>query len=466
MEMKASYIEPEDELFFDPGKQAERALHTLQLIIEYGGTLDRWRSLTVRSKAARPLYDVIGLINSASTPALRFLSLTWGADHQSRASPPSGVNLPAQQAMGDAEGKTCDSYALTPGPHRPQLAHIELVRLPSEFIFLRASPMVSNLTRFKLASPFLSLESVSNLLSGNPRLELLDVDIGTTSRWNSSERLDLASLGRLRVSLPLLSVFSLKLAQHQMCGLQLLKLIDAPNVESFELEFEIDHGDAGYVYDHRNWGIPTYLAKGRIHGALQSLTSPAENPGCGPIFPLVRKLNIDDIVSFDMFGQSQTFSQLLGAFPDITHLAAREQCIDAMLDDPDTHPNLRHITFQTPTYKDVHQSLEIMAEYALARQSVGLHISTLHIYTNTPDSFFKALKPKADNPNVIEAILGKEDWQIQDSIVLLYSSVETIIIRKAELRSPNWLMDSNYRGPAAVTGAENSHEMDSTEEAS
>ncbi|CAE6508281.1 unnamed protein product [Rhizoctonia solani] len=462
MEMKASYLEPEDELFFDSGRQAERALQTLQLIVEYGGTMDRWRSLIIRSKAARPLYDAIGLINSAPTPALRFLSFTWGGDDRNRAL--SLVNSPRVQAMRDAEGKTGDSYSLAHSSRRPQLAHVELVRLPSQFVFLRSSPMVSNLTRFKLASPFPSLQSVSNLLSGTPCLELLDVDIGNLSLENARERLNPTSLDRLRISLPLLSVFSLKIWQYQICGLQLLKIINAPNVESFELEFEIDHGDAGYLGDDRNWSIPAYLAKGRVHGALQSLTSPARNVKCGPIFPLAHKLNIKHISSTGgTFGQPTKYHALASAFPNITHLAASHQCIDVMLGDPNAHPNLTHIALQTPNHKDIRKSLEIIAEYAFARQRLGSPISTLHIYTETPESYFKALKPKADNLEVIDAILERDEWRSEESITILYSVVDALIVREPELRSPNWLMDSDYAEPKAAADTDIGRETGNTE---
>ncbi|KAH7335654.1 hypothetical protein B0J17DRAFT_50342 [Rhizoctonia solani] len=460
-EMKASYLEPEDELYFDSGKQAERALQTLRLIVEYGGAMNCWKSLIVRSKAARPLYDVIGLINLTPIPALRFLSVTWGCDHRNRASPPP--NSPEHQATRDAEGKTSNSYSLSCCPHRPHLVHVELVELPCEFTFRRSSPISSSLTRLKLASSFPNLESISNLLFENLRLELLEIDIRTVSLEDPRERLDSASLDRLRVSLPLLRVFSLKIWRYQMCGLQLLKIIDAPNVEDFELEYVMGKGDAIYFRDRQNWEIPTYLAKGRVHGSLQSLTLPTEDLERGLIFPRVRRLNVGNISAYEVLGQPETFADLLSAFPDITYLVAGGQCINTMSEDPNTHIELRHITFRVNTYREglFCESLELIAEYALSREKIGLPISTLLIHADNPKVFSETLQSKAYDSEVVDKIVGKGDWPTEDSVIILYSSVDTLVVQIPELHCPDWLMDIDYREIVASNG-ENDRDTDST----
>ncbi|KAF8749721.1 hypothetical protein RHS01_09863 [Rhizoctonia solani] len=372
--MRASYIGPKNELLFDSDKQAERALQTLQLIVSYGGSMDRWRSLIAYSRK-------IGLCMRSSTWRLS----RWYAD---------GTEFTRRTNTIDTREEISDSSKLVRGPVHPQLAHVEVANLPSLLTLSDTSSIFSCLTRLQFD-------------------KLLELDIGAVNLANSRQRLEYTTLDRLRISLPRLRDFSLKVGRYQMCGLQLLKIIDAPNVENLELEFPIDRGDAEYLYDDRNWSIPTYLSKGRVHRNLQSLTLPTETLGCGPIFPLVRKLNLGNISSFDMLWQPKVYAELFGVFPDITHLAAGRQCISAMLDEPNARPDLKHITFHIPNYKDIRASLEVIAEYALARQNAGLPISTLRIYTNTPESFFKALEHKAEDPTVVSRILEKERIEVK-----------------------------------------------------
>ncbi|GAB1528156.1 hypothetical protein RhiTH_011347 [Rhizoctonia solani] len=460
--MRASYIGPKNELLFDSDKQAERALQTLQLIVSYGGSMDRWRSLIAYSRKDRPLHEMINLVSQAPMPELRFLSFVRGGYLGGTPTVPS---LPDEQTRSDTREEISDSSTLVRGPVHPQLAHVEVANLPSLLTLSDTSSIFSCLTRLQFDSPFPSLESVSKLLSQNPLLELLELDIGAFNLANSRQRLEYTTLDRLRISLPRLRDFSLKVGRYQMCGLQLLKIIDAPNVENLELEFPIDRGDAEYLYDDRNWSIPTYLSKGRVHRNLQSLTLPTETLGCGPIFPLVRKLNLGNISSFDMLWQPKVYAELFGVFPDITHLAAGRQCISAMLDEPNARPDLKHITFHIPNYKDIRASLEVIAEYALARQNAGLPISTLRIYTNTPESFFKALEHKAEDPTVVSRILEKERIRSKDAVIILYSSVDNLVVQNLEsrYRDSSWLVSSHFQElETSVDEEENNLETESS----
>jgi hypothetical protein len=359
----------------------------------------------------------------------------------------------------------------TDGPHssvcdfsHPRLAHIELVELlPSTFF--RTLPLISNLTRLRLACFFSSLESMSKLLSENPRLELLEIDIGAFGRGNLRELLDLATLDRLRISLPLLSDFSLKISTHHMCGIQLLKIIDAPNVEHLELNFSIDRGDAEYLYDDGNWSIPAYLAKGREHGVLQSLTIPTKDIGCGPIFPLVQKLSLN-VSNYSTSWQPKAHADLFSASPNITYLATDYHWISAMLDKPYAYPRLEDVTFHVPPQKDdIRASLQTMASYVLARSNAGLPISTLRIYTSAAD-LFKTLEQKAKDPSLVATITEKERFRTKESVILLYSLVDTLVFRNLEpqFSAQSRMKNGEHQELEATTETENAIKIDSSDD--
>ncbi|CAE6467647.1 unnamed protein product [Rhizoctonia solani] len=285
--MRASGLEREDGLFFCPYKQADRVLQTLRLIVEYGGTMKRWRGLIVLSLSTPVLENLVNLINRTPMPDLRFLSFARGGDFFSSLLMEN--YWPSEYATADAESSLVWDF------NHPQLAHVELVELPSSMLF-RTFPLTSNLTRFQFTSHFISLESVSNLLSETPRLERLEPDIGDVGLGDQMQLPDPATLDRLRVSLRLLSDFPFNVSQEHTCGIPLLKIIDAPNVKNIELKCSEGLVVPKHIYENGNCGIPTYLAKGRVHGALQSVMIPAKDLGCGPIFPLVQKLNLKVVI--------------------------------------------------------------------------------------------------------------------------------------------------------------------------
>ncbi|KAG8688789.1 hypothetical protein FRC08_011257 [Ceratobasidium sp. 394] len=86
----------------------------------------------------------------------------------------------------------------------------------------------------------------------------------------------------LRVFLPSLRFFSLELVFSSHWGSHMLKIIDAPGVETFLLFFE-------FAQNTSMAELVRFISSGRLNGALQE-ESAAGQPGAGPIFPSLRTL--------------------------------------------------------------------------------------------------------------------------------------------------------------------------------
>ncbi|KAG9081446.1 hypothetical protein FRC07_014508, partial [Ceratobasidium sp. 392] len=310
--------------------QVNRALETLQSIVAHGGSLDRWRSLVIHTKVPQVLFEVTGFINMAPTPALEHLSLKWKAN----------ARTVDQQELGCFEGfpkELDDSNSLSHSPKRPRLRRVDLEGMPSAFIFARKSAFLSNLTQLKLvcAHTLYSIENISSILAANPKLEHLTLDMGLSSTTSAGAILT----GPYQVSLPRLQYFSLNATNAYDWGVFLLQIVDAPNLETFEM-----HANTFSTLNDSDPATVPFMRIGRKNGALLHngtngvTTYP---PVYGPPFPALKHFNLKNVHTASRY----TIRKLLEAYPTVTEVTASFLVLSALSENPQLLPNLTQLTY-------------------------------------------------------------------------------------------------------------------------
>ncbi|KAG8695209.1 hypothetical protein FRC08_007971 [Ceratobasidium sp. 394] len=307
------------------------------------------------------LFEVTGFINSAPTPALEFLSLKWKAHSH-------WVNRQESLANADAEDKLDDSFLLSHSPQRPNLRHVDLECMPAAFLFDRKSPFVSNLTRLKLVcAHFLyTIESISRLLAASPQLEHLTLDMGLTDTTSAGTVLT----GPFQVPLPRLRYFSLNATDAYDWGIFLLQIVDAPNLETFEM-----HANTGSTLGPADPATLSFMRIGRKNGVLLHNGTNGRTVGppvYGTPFPALKHFNLKHVHT----GSRHTIRQLLDAYPTVTELTASLLVLSALADDPRLLPNLTHLT-----YSDARASIfpGTMQRLARGRIAAGMRIQSLKV---------------------------------------------------------------------------------------
>ncbi|KAG8732103.1 hypothetical protein FRC11_000731, partial [Ceratobasidium sp. 423] len=372
LDMRTPFIKPLHPLH--ESEQAERALQALDFIEKSGGTRDRWGSLIVLSKALFAVISIYSFFARTPTPALQFMSIKWKA---------------RSNIMDDEEDLIHQEIlfskaSLAHGPERPRLSHVEFSGLPKYFMFDCHSPMISNLTRFTfICSEIMSLpshEELSDVLSANPRLEHLSVDMrATRHRFGGLE--PAAAIASLQVRLPLLRSFSLNTSHLHQWSLHLLQIVDAPGVEY--LNINTDHGFSTSTPNE----LYQYLAKGRVNEVLQCHATFDDNvPGSGPIFPQLKHLNVERMTQ-----NIQDISLIFTAFPMVTHVTLGGFGALAFYEHAEYLPNASHFTYIDDDTVDLPVVLELPG-----RRAVHKAISTFVWCTDLPEELCTHLGLKGD----------------------------------------------------------------------
>ncbi|KAG8737968.1 hypothetical protein FRC10_007455 [Ceratobasidium sp. 414] len=328
IEMKPQYKRTTSPLNAAP--EIDRALVTLRSIVAHGGTLDRWRSLVFLTKMPPVLFEVVGFINSAPTPALEFLSLKWKAST-------NWVDRQELLSIEHVQDKLGDSFSLSHGPQRPNLRRVDLDCMPSAFIFDRKSPFLSNLTRLKLvcAHVLYSIENISSLLAANPQLEHLTLHMGLSDSTSAGTVLT----GPFQVPLPRLRYFSLNATNAYDWGVFLLQIVDAPSLETFEM-----HANTESTLSASDPATLAFMCIGRKNGALLHNGTNGMTVGppvYGTPFPALKHFNLKYVNT----GSRYTIRKLLDTYPTVTEVTASLLVLSALADAPRLLPNLKHLTY-------------------------------------------------------------------------------------------------------------------------
>ncbi|KDN41482.1 hypothetical protein RSAG8_07432, partial [Rhizoctonia solani AG-8 WAC10335] len=327
--MQTPFCNPADQ--FDKTKRISRIRETVTFVEERGAKIDRWRTLIVLSNTPFDLFAMIMIITGTPAPLLQFLSLAWANNDVSR----------LQEILLYEGARPLGFPSLVHGPERPQFCHVEAIGLPNYFLFGRRSTPVSNLTTFTFACSVTesvpSHQEFSDLLSASPQLESLSVNMQNAGPELLHHELELPDIASLKVRLPLLRSFSLDTAhRHQWC-LNLLQIIDAPGVEYFSInsgfKFRSSFSNPEKLYE--------YLARGRINGVVQpSASIKDDSPGTGPIFPLLKHLNIQP-----MMCNADGVLPVFRIFPMVTHVTLGGRGFSGLSSHPDLLPSASHLTY-------------------------------------------------------------------------------------------------------------------------
>ncbi|KAF8603960.1 hypothetical protein BDV93DRAFT_555976 [Ceratobasidium sp. AG-I] len=305
----------------DPSEVSTQVLQTLRLIVSRGGDIARWRSLTVLANVPLAILAALGSICSSSLPGLRFLSLNRRSNGWADVLHDTEAMIVARMVLGN-------SHWASLGPQAPQLHSVELIGLPSNLVFDRSSPMLSNLRYLKLGcgATRYPINGIGKLLSASPKLEHLGLDMGAVP----DSDLESDDAAPSKVLLPLLRSLSLQTNMSNEWGASLLKMIDAPSVDSFRL-----HCRSRYYFEE----MLQFICTGRLKGVLQSHFSTSE-PQYEPIFPSLRSLKIADPVIDSIF-----LENLLATYPTITEITVDIMALQTMSKVPELLPNLSLIRY-------------------------------------------------------------------------------------------------------------------------
>lgn len=336
--MRTAYIRPI--LLFDTRPQVERAHSTFRWLVKCGATVNRWRALIILSKTPKVIFSVIHYLGIMSTPLLEFLSLSCDGH-------PDVADMQEDDAMKlvTKPGVSADTYSLAHGPRRPQLRQVQLRGLLACFVFHQRSPVVSSLTKLSLIATNVlpPLSGFSAMLAASPQLESLSIDMSTIY-WDRDCQ-DPGPLAPYKVCLFSLSSFSLNIRTVPKWGRQLLQILDSPGVHYFELS---DNAP----YDGVNSGphkVYQYLGHGRVNGKLQVDSSLDADPHGGPIFPVLKRLNVVGV-------GAHCSTLLLEAFPLVAQVTLNLKWLEMLAGHPELLPRVSHLTFCAAPSIDVTQA--------------------------------------------------------------------------------------------------------------
>ncbi|KAF8608229.1 hypothetical protein BDV93DRAFT_603083 [Ceratobasidium sp. AG-I] len=271
---------------------AKRARAALEFIVAHGGVTSRWETLVIRSKRSETIQGVMDFVYNARLDNLHTLELDVETYKV----------LDADELVADVLTGQASSESAMFKNQPPLLRHIELYGMPSKLILPLKPPIVCNLTLLHLtvAHSLPDLVSLRDLFIHSPRLETLGL---YTSRIESTDFQNQPP-AVAKVHMPHLRQFTRHQWDSTSWGLSVLKMVDAPAVEVFSL----DYGDSDAVL--------SYLAFGRRGERLvDDHSGPNEHIGGTSIYPALKHLIISGIS-----GSPDTFSNMLKAFQNVTKL--------------------------------------------------------------------------------------------------------------------------------------------------
>ncbi|KDN36629.1 hypothetical protein RSAG8_10732, partial [Rhizoctonia solani AG-8 WAC10335] len=315
----------------------------------------RWRSFSLSVLQPEPLYKFIQLLNKQPAPNLRYLYLCsepdWNDDEFDEDRPLTKAHY----------GK---SYSLSEHA-APNLRHAEFIYVSWKYVFDRPKPLLTGLTTLELSAGrnnLASLPKIQQLLSANPGLKSLLISAGSTSdyefdRLPDDQRPKCAHLSSLKT-------LSLEGGDNISLVWDILSIIKAPSLESLSLANNgIDEDDifAGNILD--------YIITGQLPGSNNSDDTTTNKP----LFPLLRKLDLEGLVSLD----AQRVVNLLSSLPLVTHLSmACYQAKKSLGEAPHVLPRLEVLSLKC---SGNHQHYQAAEDFLTKRASDGMPISVIEV---------------------------------------------------------------------------------------
>ncbi|CUA67328.1 DNA polymerase [Human adenovirus 7] [Rhizoctonia solani] len=344
--------------FFDITDWAEQTSHIARIFkflcsIKAGPR--RWRSLSLSVLQPEPLYKFIQLLNKQPAPNLRHLYLCsepdWNDDEFDEDRPLTKAHY----------GK---AYSLS--EHAvPNLRHAEFIYVSWKYVFDRSKSLLCGLTALELSAGrdnLASLAQIQQLLSANPQLRSLHISAGFAGdyefdRLPNSQRPKYAHLTSLKA-------LSLEGGDNISLVWDILSIINAPSLESLVLSNNgIDEDDIFAT------NILDYISTGKFPES-KNLDDTTTNK---PLFPLLRMLDIEGLVSLD----AQKTVQLLSSLPQITRLSMSCYQVEKSLGGASSV--LPHLEVLSSKCLGSHQHYQSAEAFLARRASDGMPIPILEV---------------------------------------------------------------------------------------
>ncbi|KDN38759.1 hypothetical protein RSAG8_09309, partial [Rhizoctonia solani AG-8 WAC10335] len=271
----------------------------LNFIVAHGGATSRWRSFWLYTQGgtrADPQIAALDFIGKSPMPSLERLEVKY-----------DGLLYTTTQGQQGLE-RVLHNRSLFHNPPPARLKHVTLEWVPNSYLFASPDrPELVGLTHLEimLPKPLPRLEHINALLAANPTLRVLSIDTRVSPYavpTDSEERAELAHLPK--TNLPNLRALAL-LFYASTCNLwwehSLLRMLDAPKVESLRLRLQMPPSQPPYAQD-----FVDYLTKGA------DLSNPK------PLFPALNGL---ELLGRDSWSYNGSFDkEILAAYPTITTL--------------------------------------------------------------------------------------------------------------------------------------------------
>ncbi|KAG8786130.1 hypothetical protein FRC12_016885 [Ceratobasidium sp. 428] len=356
--------------YIDPYTREDRLTDARKILVRlmaFGAPMPRWKSLIASSRCPEILFELIELIKVGYAPELCFVSLEWNHKHIYCAEDYEARLRVRRQIAQDP------AYSLFPDVlRRPQLRRVDLEQFPAGYLFARQASAVSHLTHLKLTTALekYSVTGLQIMLAANPQLESLALHNRESVLDKAESESKLCS-----VHLPCLRSFTVGAILNSLWGILILKMVNAPGVETFEY---IGASDGLYRK------VVHYVTHGITHEETWENIKNLRVFAKKPIYPALRMLKVGGFCCTD-----SDIDQLLCDCPEIVSLDIGGQNIKVLSYVPRRLPKLRHLRVRGPCSGDLSAILD-------QRRKSGLILGEVEV------------TPENDRP--VEDVVSQNVW--------------------------------------------------------
>ncbi|CAE6476276.1 unnamed protein product [Rhizoctonia solani] len=331
--------------------QLKYTSNLIEFLVSHGASPGRWRTLSIWARQPEPLFQALAFLHNHATPALQSLALKWASK--------SMQHVEEIRAIDSA--RTSLRYLILPGPLAPDLRYVELTSVPWRFVLDRSSPLFTGLTSLSLtaATQLNSLTMLANLLSCNPCLQSLHLSSGPDHMDNAY----FSDHPLPCISLPELHSFSVRSAYKSDWILDVLKVVQVPELKKFTLATELYTDYPGEATGPELM-LLNFLSGGNGDAWIDGRTSASKS-----IYPSLREL---DISSVECYSGGKTIMTLLSSFPSVTWLSIANHQIDCLARFPSVLPKLDCLSLNGHPYPDLGKVLRRRAASGYPIQVVEL----------------------------------------------------------------------------------------------
>lgn len=314
---------------------AQRARSALEFIVAHGGVTSRWQTISIHTDIFYAHRAVINFLGSSPMPRLRYLELLFDG--------PNEIDEEDEEAY---ENTQLYQPALLLSAPPSCLETLKLQGVPNAFLFGHpAQPQFSNLVHLELelVLSYPNLHDLGLLLTANPQLSVFYLDMGSANEYLQPTDHNLS-----KVNLPHLKKFALLRIFTSSWVLDLVMMIDAPNLNHLQLNFS--------DYDEQHEQLLQYIARGND-------TTPR------PLFPSLTRLMFGCELDED---NTAALRVLLAAYTKITFLDVQRTHIELLLEQPWLVPDLSNLRVAGAPG-------ELLMKVVEARHSAGLPLKVVEV---------------------------------------------------------------------------------------